>query len=735
MTSDANSPGLDSTKADSGSLFGRVQRELILISMLSLFCELMIIRWLATEMRIFAYFKNLPLMAAFLGLGLGFMWTHRKSDWMRWSSLALLYFSGLLILALTFHLTFLTFVDPYKFMLFGVGATSVAGAASGSPLVTTLISLVIMLAVFALATLVFVGFGQRMGQLFEKLKPLEAYSWNVFGALLGTVLFSVLCWLNTSPAVWLIVVGLGLLYLSRKPVNFAIVLLGIVYAVWLAPFIAGSYYGANYVETVWSPYYRIDLVREKAPEIAGKKDLYWGHTVYINYDNFQQILDCSPENLAKFPANVQAKMRSSFESSYGLFGKPPEDVLILGAGNGSDLAGAIRAGVKHIDAVEIDPGIVALGKKRHPEHPYDSPKVSLKVMDARTFLKTSDKKYDLILFAYVDSHAAFSSLSSLRMDNYLFTQESLTDAAHHLKKDGVIVITFLSMADWLWDRHAKALAAATQTKPLGYCTNNGLVDVGTLVAGPGVVGLTAPLVIDAPPRVVNLESSTPVSTDDWPFLFLPKHEIPGTYMLPIFAVLFFGFAFMARQFKEGIKEPLNWQMFLMGMGFMMLEVRAMSSLSLLFGSTWAVNSTVISGVMVVILIANFVATRIKSKQLLFLGGLIVAALVGSTLTSVASLAQFGEVQAQGMGTVIFLLPMVFASIIFALLFKNARSPSIALAFNIIGGLVGVCLEYLSMWLGLRALGWLAIVIYASVIAIEQLRKPASVPAIGQEPSP
>src|SRR3982751_4789704 len=44
---------------------------LALISFVSLYFEMIIIRWLASDVRIFAYFKNLPLLAAFLGLGLG----------------------------------------------------------------------------------------------------------------------------------------------------------------------------------------------------------------------------------------------------------------------------------------------------------------------------------------------------------------------------------------------------------------------------------------------------------------------------------------------------------------------------------------------------------------------------------------------------------------------------------------------------------------------------------------
>jgi hypothetical protein len=45
--------------------------DLFLLSLLALYTELVVIRWLASEVRVFAYFKNLPLMASFLGLGLG----------------------------------------------------------------------------------------------------------------------------------------------------------------------------------------------------------------------------------------------------------------------------------------------------------------------------------------------------------------------------------------------------------------------------------------------------------------------------------------------------------------------------------------------------------------------------------------------------------------------------------------------------------------------------------------
>src|SRR3712207_24272 len=45
--------------------------DLGLISFVALYFEMIAIRWLASDVRVFAYLKNLPLLAAFLGLGLG----------------------------------------------------------------------------------------------------------------------------------------------------------------------------------------------------------------------------------------------------------------------------------------------------------------------------------------------------------------------------------------------------------------------------------------------------------------------------------------------------------------------------------------------------------------------------------------------------------------------------------------------------------------------------------------
>src|SRR5262249_376491 len=120
----------------------------------------------------------------------------------------------------------------------------------------------------------------------------------------------------------------------------------------------------------------------------------------------------------------------------------PGRVLVVGAGSGNDVAAALRNGASHVDAVEIDPLLVKLGKKYHPEHPYDSPRVTVFVNDARAFFKRGNEKYDLIVFGFLDSHTMFSSLSVLRLDDYVYTLESMREAKSLLAQNGTAVLAF-----------------------------------------------------------------------------------------------------------------------------------------------------------------------------------------------------------------------------------------------------------------------------------------------------
>src|SRR5574340_1121196 len=53
---------------------------IFLISVLGLFLEMLLIRWIGTEVRIFAYLQNTILVVCFLGLGLGCFTSRQPID-------------------------------------------------------------------------------------------------------------------------------------------------------------------------------------------------------------------------------------------------------------------------------------------------------------------------------------------------------------------------------------------------------------------------------------------------------------------------------------------------------------------------------------------------------------------------------------------------------------------------------------------------------------------------------
>jgi hypothetical protein len=680
------------------------ESKLFLSSALSLFLELLLIRYSSIEIHILAYFKNLALMACFLGLGLGFAWSGSAKQYFKLSAIILCYLLLLLSIALLLHWNALTFADPYSFMLFGVNFYKLPSFHDSA------IALGVILLVFTLTTWVFVGIGQYIGALFDKFTPLKAYSINVGGALCGSLLFTLLCSLETPPGIWIALAGIIWLLLGISPARIAIVAFGIAH-LFLVPYIAHLYYGQDYATTLWSPYYRIDVVASR----QGTGLL--GYDLKVNYDTFQTLLDCSKENLRKFPLSVQQRMLAAFSRPYDALHIHPKKVLVLASGNGCDVAAALRNGAEEIDAVDIDPVLTRLGSTMHPERPYLDPRVHLHVMDARTYLQTCKKKYDLIQFAYLDSHTAFSALSSLRTDNYIFTVESYKQAINLLNDDGIVFVDFIAFKPWLWNRQTNALALASGQLPVASFTPAQFVGVGTMAAGPGLKLLDASkLKLPGELRPVNTNSGIPLATDDWPFLFLPTRALTLTYAMPLLLVLTLSALFIGKELRLGTKRLSNWLMLGLGMGFMLLEVRAMADLSLLFGSTWIVNAAVISTVLVMILVGNFIATHLQSKRVPLCTMLLILSLFVSTLAKPSDLLTLGPQAAAVAGMLLYLFPTSVASVLFALLFRKVLLASEALAFNIFGGVLGVGLEYLSMVLGVHALGWIAMGIYATILA-------------------
>ncbi len=140
------------------------------------------------------------------------------------------------------------------------------------------------------------------------------------------------------------------------------------------------------------------------------------------------------------------------------------DVLIVGAGSGSDVAIALSKGARHVDAVDIDPRILEIGAEQNIDRPYSDARVTTHTNDGRAFLEGTDRKYDLILFALPDSLTLVSGASQIRLESFLFTQEAMESVREHLKPDGAFAMYNYYREHWLIDRLAGTAAAASATR-------------------------------------------------------------------------------------------------------------------------------------------------------------------------------------------------------------------------------------------------------------------------------
>jgi len=496
--------------------------ELVLISLLALFLELAIIRWLSTEVRIFAYFKNFALMASFLGFGTGCL-LHQHSERMfyTWFPKLCIYLTLIIALAPLIGITHVIFVDPREFFLLGSGLGD-HEAASAPSIFETLKALIVIVSLYFMVVAVFACLCTKLGELLNRFKPLTGYSLNVLGSLSGVFLFSLVSFLGWPPAVWLIIAYFLLIYfhLGRKSfgwVSWYFLTLAVGTAI-----MVGFIYPAK-----WTPYYKLTVERDRQWEIPV-------YQVLVNYDGFQVIQPFGPQFLDRVPKEINPVYNRHYNLPFRLANRPVESVLILGGGTGNDAAVALRNGAHRVDVVEIDPVIAELGKDLHADRPYQSQSVRLFVDDARSFLERNTSNYDLVIFATLDSHTAFSSLSSLRLDNYVFTVESLQQVAQHLNPGGGVAINFFAINTWLSQRHYDTLKK-TLGDPivLGSIENQETI----LLAGP-LFDRTRDLGVTSYRPLVTPFTAEPVelSTDDWPFLFLKGRGIPFHYLVPLFVV-------------------------------------------------------------------------------------------------------------------------------------------------------------------------------------------------------
>jgi SAM-dependent methyltransferase len=699
MTSPRPAEG-DSHQAWARSLGpGRRMLHVAILSGLGLLVELLLIRWLDAQVRPLAYVKNLALIASFLGLGIGFALSRSARS---------LFPTAVLLLAVTLTVGSIFAALPERAVTGPGGPESNLGVdvAAGAPALAAFYVLIVV--IFGLVVLALAPFGQIAGAVMDDLPVLPAYSANVAGALGGVLVFCVLAALSIPPwVVAAVVFAVALAYL-RSPAFFRIgsaLLAGIA----LAGMVLVDHRGS--LATVWSPYNKIEVSLMKPANAASGYTVSPAWELRVQNLYYQHVLDLRPQTRPTVAVAYPIARDAGYAYDYPYTWKRPKRVLVVGAGTGNDVAAALRNGAEAVVAVEIDPRIVGIGRRLHLEHPYDDPRVQVVSDDARAYLKTPGPSFDLIVFGLLDAHSSlFSTLSSnIRLDNYIYTVESLREALGRLTPDGALCLTFYVEQPWIASRLEAMLHEASGSPPL---TAPGLYSGHIFLAGPGLPspGTRPEMRVGLPPGEAEAHPPGPNATDDWPFLYLREKVVPPTVGIASIGVLIIGGLIVALLFRGRV--GFDRHLFFLGAGFLLVETRTIAQLGLLFGTTWRVSAIAIGGILGLVLLANVVAARRRLPARLMLYTALGLLLLANYFVPPGVALGHGALVTWAM-TMFLLSPLFVAGLIFATALRERRDLAPALASNLIGSVLGGLLENLSMVFGISALSLVALVVYAA----------------------
>ncbi len=639
---------------------------LVPLCALMFFVELTLIRWVSANIAFLAFFTNFVLLASFLGIGCAFL----RAPYAR----PLFHLSPLALTALIYFCYHFQYQYQPHFN-FGIDDLSYNDVAFQHHLIPTWISLPI---VFMLVTLTMLMIGDGVARAFRALPPLTAYRYDIVGSLLGIVMFSALSYWQLTPLWWGITISLcyitAMLAIPRQP-RFTHVMATIALCAMNSVLIHASVSVNNH----WSAYYRIEIQP-------------YSHARYaVNVNGLpQQFIESVAQRHQYKPFYFYPYQHLTSHTTL-------HHVLVVGAGTGGDVAIALAAGAQHVDAVEIDPTLYALGQRFNPNHVYQDPRVHIHLEDGRSFLQRTQQRYDLILFALPDSIAILSGQSSLRLENYLFTLEAMTTMRAHLTPTGVFTMYNYYRDRWLVDRLMTTLNSVFQHAA---CLDtqgeaNHWLSVLTISRDPHDLRCDRRLSPSSPVKVQPI-------TDDYPFLYLAQPTLPAMYGLMLGFVALYAAILLRMQDVRLSTIRTYPDFFLLGAAFVLLETKSVVNFALFFGSTWFVNALVFIGILATVFVGIEVTERHPARNTWHWWLLLFGALGMQWLTPNAFILTLPVALRFACACALAFTPIFIGNVIFADQLRQTQG-TIAFGANLMGAVAGGIAEYASLIIGYRHL--------------------------------
>ncbi|MFC8140852.1 spermidine synthase [Streptomyces paradoxus] len=631
-----------------------VRSRLMLASATMLFVELALIRWAGANVVHLSYFSNFILLGSFLGIGIGFLIPAERGHWLkRWTPIPLVL---LVVLVREYPVQVRQSSDQVLYFT--------AVKTTGLPEWVTLP------VIFLLTAVIMAGIGKITADLFRRLPSLDAYRYDLLGSLTGSVSFAVLSWLRAPSVVWGVLAAVALLILGGRRNT-------LLYGIPLAVMVAVLFVETTTAGILWSPYYKIQL---KTSPTSTRT-----HHISANGVPHQSTA----------PLPVLMRENSPYRQAYDQTPhNPHKRVLVIGAGNGNDVAVALAYQAEHVDAVEIDPRLQQIGAQLHPAQPYDDPRVHVHIDDGRAFLERTNTKYDLIILALPDSLTLVAGASNLRLESYLFTQQAFEAARDHLAPGGAFAMYNYYRKSWLVDRFAGTLEDVYGHAP---CMTTFNKNAAVLVAGMTTADQSCR-------QSWQPSGAVPAAaSDDHPFPYLLHRTIPTLYLGALGAILLVTLL-SVRLTGVRIRSTFRYtDMFLLGAAFMLLETKNVIGFALYFGTTWLVNALVFIGVLLAVLGAVEVRRRLRRVNQMALQLLLFSSLAAAWLVPAHAVLSLPFAARLASAIALAFAPIFCANLIFSDRLALAPDPTSAFGANLLGALTGGALEYLALVTGYQGI--------------------------------
>lgn len=662
-------------------------RQLLLWSVLAVFSQLALVRLVVTTAGGTGYYANLLLLFAAFSLAAGFMAK-------RWSPAGVA-IPGLLfgLFSLIGWLGSLDLVETMPSEFFWSTVANLHPKEAEFDL-----QLAVYLIVAATAPVMALTGSQQGKAFLDAGDPARAYLVMAGGGLLGGAVFTVQNQLLSDPlslvGIWagLLIAGL---WTQAVTLIRRVVLLAPVAALLL---VALPMSQADH----FSPYQRVSLV---------KKDQGWDVLSNGFFLSF----------CAGVPIDQLAPGHRLWSNLAFRHVQDGERVLVLGSGTGTiDVREAVHLGAGSVDAVEIDPTFLKLGRQLDPMGTYDRSEVHPRAGDGRAFLSRTEATWDVIYYPFVDSQSLASNHARFRLDSFLYTVEGLRLAWSRVAEGGALFVNFYTGTSWIRDRMYDLLVEATG-EPVRVILSDEhkggalyIITKGRPISippGPFLEG-TADFVAGGPNELMP--------TDDWPFFYSKHESVPYEYLRLLLGLVFAmaTVLLLADRFAGEAGRTSRWDLTgyaaFSGAAFFFLELRTIAAVAPVLGSTYLAQASTVMAVIGVSLLGALLGLAMPNLRRNVIWGVLFVTLALAFGATGWFHPLTGALPSTPLFLFTLLLPVGVAGLLYFLYVREEDGGTV-LAMqkaNIAGGALGGMAEAIVVLTGFQLSLWLGVALYA-----------------------